>query len=469
MKRPLVINRALLYVCTIIADAVVLLLADVYAYILCFGNIFYNTPYFTGYIKIAVLVIVFKILCLYTFKSYDKPKYKSDFVILICIVKAMSFAVLITAVAAYFFDVKIMPRPVVIISYTVSIMALTFWRVFIKSAAERILGKDFFKFPILIVGTDDIARQAAMFLLNNAAINYKILGFVETEEVALCSEMLGYPVIGHLKDMNKIASHYPIKEVLIASSKIDDQRMSRILAAFKGKRHVIFTIVPSIYGDVVCKIKVPERGLPFVSAASPQQVPVWYLALKRILDTVLSLMLLVLMIPLFIVIAILIKTTSSGPVFYVTKRIGYSGKLFVMYKFRSMREWASHRRVERWARSSTERATPIGPFLRRYRLDELPQLVNVLKNDMSLIGPRPETRYYVNRLLKDIPLYSERFKIKPGITGWAQVNLGYVASVENSKQKLIYDIYYLQNQSLGLDLLIALKTIKAIFAGTGVI
>ena len=134
-----------------------------------------------------------------------------------------------------------------------------------------------------------------------------------------------------------------------------------------------------------------------------------------------------------------------------------------------MREWSSHRRVERWAKRSNERLTPIGGFLRRYRLDELPQLINVLKNDMSLIGPRPETRYYVNRLLKEVPMYSERFRIKPGITGWAQVNLGYAASVEDSREKLIHDIYYFQNQSLSLDLLISLKTIKTVLTGTGAV
>jgi len=242
-----------------------------------------------------------------------------------------------------------------------------------------------------------------------------------------------------------------------------------IIAAFKSKRNVVFTIAPSIYDDIVCKTKVPEKGLPYVSAPSPQYAPLWYLEFKRILDIIASFTFLVLTIPLFIIIAVLIKATSPGPVFYITKRIGYAGRLFVMYKFRSMREWSSHRRVERWAKRSNERLTPIGGFLRRYRLDELPQLINVLKNDMSLIGPRPETRYYVNRLLKEVPMYSERFRIKPGITGWAQVNLGYAASVEDSREKLIHDIYYLQNQSLSLDLLISLKTIKTVLTGTGAV
>ena len=181
-----------------------------------------------------------------------------------------------------------------------------------------------------------------------------------------------------------------------------------------------------------------------------------------------SLLLLTIASPVLIVTIVMIKLTSPGAIFYLTKRVGYMGKLFVMYKFRSMYDWASHGRIEKWATKMDKRETSVGKIIRRFRIDELPQLINVLKNDMSLIGPRPESRYYVNSLLKEIPLYSERFKVKPGITGWAQVNFGYAGSLKESKEKLLYDIYYIQNQSLALDILIALKTIKTIILGTGV-
>jgi len=180
-----------------------------------------------------------------------------------------------------------------------------------------------------------------------------------------------------------------------------------------------------------------------------------------------SAMLLIILMPIMIIVALAIKFSSAGPVFYLTRRVGYMGKEFVMYKFRSMYHLSDQGRVEKWAQKYDKRITPVGKIIRRFRIDELPQLINVFKGDMSLIGPRPESKYYVTTLSRKIPLYLERLNVRPGISGWAQVNYGYAGSIEASLEKLLFDVYYIQNQSISLDLLIVLRTFKTVITGAG--
>jgi lipopolysaccharide/colanic/teichoic acid biosynthesis glycosyltransferase len=183
--------------------------------------------------------------------------------------------------------------------------------------------------------------------------------------------------------------------------------------------------------------------------------------LKRFEDVCLSLVLLVLAAPLMLLIALAIRLTSRGPVFYRQKRVGKNEELFELVKFRSMEvDWGEGQ--ARWAHVNDARVTPLGRWLRRFHLDELPQVYNVLRGDMSFIGPRPEQPEFVE-VLKKVPYYSFRHCVSPGLTGWAQVNFGYACSLESSKEKLQYDLYYVKNLSLGLDLLIVLKTIRLLF------
>ncbi|NOZ21378.1 MAG: sugar transferase [Planctomycetes bacterium] len=192
-----------------------------------------------------------------------------------------------------------------------------------------------------------------------------------------------------------------------------------------------------------------------------------YAKLKRLFDIGAAAIVLVLSLPICLGAAILIKLTSQGPVFFRQERVGLDGKTFTLIKFRTMRENAEAKGGAKWATRDDPRVTAIGKVLRKTRIDELPQLVNVLKGDMSLIGPRPERPVFVEQFEREIPYYSERHAVRPGITGWAQVNQGYAAGTEETKEKLSYDLFYLKNQSLTLDLMVALMTAKRMLRAGG--
>jgi sugar transferase (PEP-CTERM system associated) len=188
---------------------------------------------------------------------------------------------------------------------------------------------------------------------------------------------------------------------------------------------------------------------------------------KRLLDLAVSLLVLAVATPAMILVALLVKLTSRGPVFYRQQRVGMNGKPFDLFKFRSMRVDAEASGAPQWAQKNDPRVTPIGSFLRKTRLDELPQVLNVLSGSMSFVGPRPERPYFVEQLSAEVPFYRERHCVKPGITGWAQIQYPYGASVEDARRKLEYDLYYIKNYSLFLDLLIILQTMRVILFPSG--
>ena len=189
--------------------------------------------------------------------------------------------------------------------------------------------------------------------------------------------------------------------------------------------------------------------------------------LKRTLDIILSLMLLILLLPVIIITAILIRIDSKGPVLFSQDRIGENKKTYMVYKFRSMVADAEKKSGPVWAKDNDDRVTRIGRFIRKWRIDELPQLWNVLIGNMSFVGPRPEREFFVKKLEDIIPYYEERFSVKPGISGWAQVCYGYGASVEDAVEKLNYDLFYIKNMSFFMDLMIILRTIKIVLFGKG--
>jgi sugar transferase (PEP-CTERM system associated) len=189
--------------------------------------------------------------------------------------------------------------------------------------------------------------------------------------------------------------------------------------------------------------------------------------MKRSSDVVLSILLLIICLPLIIFTAFIIKIDSLGPILFSQERIGEKGKSYFIYKFRSMVENAENLSGPVWAQSDDERVTRVGRIIRKLRIDEIPQLWNVLKGEMSFVGPRPERKFFVEKLKEMIPYYAVRNTVKPGITGWAQISYGYGASVEDAVEKLNYDLFYIKNMSALMDLMIVLRTIKIVLFGSG--
>ena len=188
---------------------------------------------------------------------------------------------------------------------------------------------------------------------------------------------------------------------------------------------------------------------------------------KRIFDIACAIVLILLAFPVMLVTAAFIRMESQGPIFYVQERVGLNGRLFKVIKFRSMRTDAEKDGQPRWAAASDDRVTRVGRYIRKLRIDELPQLFNVLGGSMSLVGPRPERPYFVDKLTQEIPYFAVRQSIKPGVTGWAQVRYRYGASVEDSVEKLQYDLYYVKNHSLLLDLVVIFETVGVVLMGWG--
>jgi exopolysaccharide biosynthesis polyprenyl glycosylphosphotransferase len=207
-------------------------------------------------------------------------------------------------------------------------------------------------------------------------------------------------------------------------------------------------------------------GLPLIEVM-PDPMPSWERATKRTMDLVFSSIILLVAAPVMAVVAALVKLTSSGPVVFAQERVGQHGRLFTIYKFRSMFEDAEKRTGPVFASKGDPRITPLGAVLRKLRLDELPQLFNVLRGEMSLVGPRPERPYFVDQFRKQIPLYSRRLRVKPGITGWAQVKWKYDESFDDVVEKTKYDLFYVENISLRMDLKILLNTIATVIGAKG--
>ncbi len=199
----------------------------------------------------------------------------------------------------------------------------------------------------------------------------------------------------------------------------------------------------------------------------PELMPEWEKKLKRLLDVLTSLIILIITLPVIIITAIAIKLESRGPVFFKQERSGMNGAIFRIIKFRSMYEDAEKHTGPIWSSKDDPRVTGVGKIIRRVRIDELPQMINVLKGEMSIVGPRPERPFFVEKLSQEIPYYKRRLKVRPGITGWAQVKHKYDESVEDVKIKLRYDLFYIENMSLRMDFKIIMRTIFVVLFGQG--
>jgi exopolysaccharide biosynthesis polyprenyl glycosylphosphotransferase len=193
----------------------------------------------------------------------------------------------------------------------------------------------------------------------------------------------------------------------------------------------------------------------------------WRTAVKRVFDIFCATLLSLLAAPIMLVTAVLIKLESAGPALYRQERVGQNGRTFSIAKFRSMRTDAEKDGKPRWASANDDRVTRVGHIIRRLRIDELPQLLNVLRGDMSLVGPRPERPFFVDQLTQEIPFYALRHSVKPGVTGWAQVRYPYGATVEDSQEKLQFDLYYVKNHTLFLDLVVLMETVGVVLTGKG--
>jgi sugar transferase (PEP-CTERM system associated) len=402
-----------------------------------------------------VLLLVVEIISFYIFDFYNVRKGFP----LVSTLKMMLGASLLTSlliVVFFFISPYELGRGIFLISLFITAALVTGWRM----VSSRLFRLAVPPRNVLIVGTDRSAERIASLLAGNPEC--RVAGFIG--EAAGIKEG---EILGDFQSLKAVVRSRGIQDIIIAAGPLVDADLVRSLIDCRlwGVR---ISDIPRAYEQWLQKIPlmdISEEWLLWNEGFSNIGSR-FYDRTKRLMDLVLSSTLLLLALPVGALISLLIKVSSKGPVFYAQERVGRNYKEFRLVKFRTMAVGAEDRHP-RWAEEKDRRVTGIGRVLRKTRLDELPQLLNIIRGKMSLIGPRPERRYFVNRLVKEIPFYSLRFSVKPGLTGWAQVNFRYAASVEETLEKLSYDLYYIKNMSLFLDLRIFIKTVRIILFGLG--
>jgi sugar transferase (PEP-CTERM system associated) len=319
---------------------------------------------------------------------------------------------------------------------------------------------------LLVLGTGRLAQELVTEIIRHPELGMRVQGFVGDDPELVGVSLVNPTVVGLYADLPQLVKRHKADRIVVELQDRRGRLPFKELLDFKT-RGMAIEDATTVYERVTGKIAIENLKPSWLIFNPGFHVSQWRLTQKRIASIMVSAVLLVLFAPVMLILMVLIKLGSPGPIFHRQRRVGQDGAVFTLWKFRSMYKDAEARTGPVWAEKDDPRATPIGRFMRRARLDELPQFYNVLVGDMSLVGPRPERPEFVNELSATIPYYQLRHSVKPGITGWAQINYRYANSIEQTTEKLQYDLFYIKNMSLLLDALIMLETIKTVLVRQG--
>jgi sugar transferase (PEP-CTERM system associated) len=403
-------------------------------------------------------------ICLYYAELYDLRLVSDRREMFMRMAQALGSAAFILAALYFWFPDLIVGRGVFIISAALILAAVTGWRVAFEWLSRNVRPRE----RLLLVGTSASAVALAREMHERRhEFGVDIVGFVDSDRALVGAPLINPGVIGTIDQIPSIVHSLGVDRVVVSLADARGKLPMDALLEMKLDG-VSFDHLASVYEQYTGKIAVENLRPSWLIFSSGFRKSRVVSAMKRALDIGISVVGLVLAVPLLLIVAMAVKLTSAGPALYTQERVGLQGRLFMVWKFRSMRQDAEAQTGPVWAsKAGDPRVTSIGRFLRRSRLDELPQLWNVLVGDMSFVGPRPERPEFVRKLTEQIPFYRQRHVVRPGLTGWAQVRYTYGATTEDALQKLQYDLFYIKHLSIALDLFIVVQTIKTVILRKG--
>ncbi len=418
-------------------------------------------PSLEAYILGSFIVIPAWILLFHSRRMYAARRnvfFSDEF---FAIVRLVFFGMLIVMSAAFFYRAFSYSRAVFALLGASAVLFISLARAFMLRFERLWYARGNDLKDVVIIGTNSTARRVHDSITQNPALGYRIVGFFSINGLDQM-ETAGSDFLGRISHVPEYVRKHNIDIVLVSLTYKDHPQLYELVRDCEGLNSEIM-MVPDMLELMTSRVRIKElHGIPFINIKG---VPLttWNVIVKRGFDLVVSSVSLVLASPLLGILAVLIKLDSSGPVIYSQERVGLDGRPFRLLKFRTMRANAEKGTGPVWAQQNDPRKTPIGGFLRRFSLDELPQLWNVMIGDMSIVGPRPERPHFVDQFKKEIPKYLDRHRVKTGMTGWAQVNgLRGNAPIE---ERTKFDVYYVENWSLVFDLKIILKTVRAVIFG----
>ena len=419
----------------------------------------------TAIFRVLLIVLVCQV-CLHYSDLYDLRTIESKKDLARRLLQAIGATSLILGIGYWLFPLLVLDRGVFLLSAVLAILLVMAWRSMFDVVTSHLAPRE----RLLLVGTSPAAIVLARELHDRRfELGVNIVGFVDPDPTRVGAPVINPGVVGTIDDIPGLAARLNVDRVVVSLS---DERgklpMDRLLDV-RLRSGVLFDHLASVYEEYTGKIALENlrpSWLVFSTGFRKTRMLMWT---KRVFDVAASVIGLILSTPLVLASAILLKFESPrDPVLYHQERVGLNGETFTIHKFRTMRTDAEAKTGPVWSAGDKDpRITAVGRFMRKTRLDEIPQLWNVLRGDMSLIGPRPERPAFVEQLTQQIPFYGQRHVVKPGVTGWAQVRYTYGASVEDAVQKMQYDLYYVKHMSLRFDLLIALETIKTVVLRRG--
>jgi len=414
-----------------------------------------------GYFK-AVFATGFCLAAFYLFDLYDFIVMHDRRELVLRLVQALGLAWIALAIAFYAFPGLMLGRGVSLIALPLALALMVSWRISI----HWFLGHPDFGERILIVGSGNLAVEVAREVLDRPDAGYRIVGFVGTDSELLGRSLLNPKVIGVTSELDTIVKREDIDRIVVAMGERRGALPTDKLLQLSLAGKVWIEEGASFYERITGRVSLNMiRPSWLIFSGRGRQARLAALA-RSTVHRLIALIGAILSLPIVVITSLLIRLESPGPIFYRQERVGKNGRAFVLVKFRSMRVDAEQEGPV-WATKDDDRTTRVGRIIRKIRVDEIPQFWNILRGDMNFVGPRPERPHFVAQLALEIPYYEQRHLIAPGLTGWAQIKYPYGASIEDARQKLQYDLFYIKNQNLILDAIIMFETIKTILFGRG--